>query len=67
MPYRQTFVVEYQSADDAPRVGREPALGGIVVAAQFSDALREIEVLRKCCRKVDVDYADAILAREAAP
>lgn len=41
--YRQTYVVEYQRAEDAPRVGAQEVLGGTLVAAQFSDALAEID------------------------
>ncbi len=45
-PYRQTFVVEYADASQAPSVyaGME-VLGGTLVAAQFSDALAELAAL----------------------
>ena len=49
MKYRQTFVIEYDSPTP-PRFGREPALGGTIVAMQFNDALMELEMVREACR-----------------
>jgi hypothetical protein len=47
--YRMTVVLEYPSKDDAPRISyntKAKDLGDAdVVALQFSDALRELEVL----------------------
>ena len=64
MTYRQTFVIEYSDPSYAPSVGAGLVLlGGKLVAAQFSDALEEIEVLRECCRSVDLSYADEILSQ----
>lgn len=49
MTYRMTVVLEYPSAEDAPRINfntKAKDLGNAeVVALQFSDALRELEVL----------------------
>ena len=43
MKYRQTFVIEYKSYMDAPRVGtREKMMGGELVSVQFSDAIDEL-------------------------
>lgn len=45
--YRQTFVIEYNTPSEAPRVGsRMELLGGKLIAVQFSDALEEIEALQ---------------------
>jgi hypothetical protein len=53
MPYRQTFVIEYPSANHAPPVGPNmEMLGGKLIAVQFDDALEEIEALQEC---MDID------------
>ena len=47
MTYLQTFVIEYDSADDAPPVHADmKALNGTVVGVMFGDALAEAERLQ---------------------
>ncbi len=41
----------------------DPVAGSSALAVQLSDALEEIEVLRECCRSVDLSYADEILSQ----
>jgi hypothetical protein len=47
--YRMTLVLEYANVEDAPRIGAATKGEGFgtfrVCAMQFSDALRELEVL----------------------
>lgn len=44
---RITYVVEYDSAEDCPRVGAGMEIaGGKAVAVQFNDALAELEDAR---------------------
>lgn len=49
MTFRMTVVLEYPSADSVPRVGADTLASDLgaakVCALQFSDALRELEVL----------------------
>ena len=66
MKYRQTVVFEYQSSAQAPRVGTGTTnFGpGVVVAVQFSDALRELEYLAERAEPEDrvaaFQYAHAL-------
>ena len=57
MRYRQTFVIEYPKASDAPSVSaRMEALGGKLVACQFNDALQENATLREALEVVVRDW-----------
>lgn len=58
MAYRQTFVIQYPDASDAPCVvaGME-MLGGKLIACQFADALEELEALHECCDPEDIARA----------
>lgn len=55
MTYRMTVVLEYESDRDAPAVGRDTRDFGEfkVAAVQFSDALRELEVLNENATEAD--------------
>lgn len=58
MSYRQTFVIEYASPDQAPSVGAGmQMLGGNLIAVQFDDALEENEALIECISLEDADDA----------
>lgn len=69
MTYRMTVVLEYPSIQDAPRVNAKSLakdLGnGEVVALQFSDALRELEVLER--HASDAAKREAMVAAEDYP
>jgi len=61
MTYRMTVVLEYETVEDAPRIG--PLTEGKdmgkfkVCAMQFSDALRELEVLEDAATEAVKDAA----------
>lgn len=63
MTYRMTVVLEYATARDAPAIGRDTRDFGTfkVAAVQFSDALRELEVLLE-----NASEADKLRAYQAA-
>lgn len=44
-PVRITVVIEYPSKDAVPGIGRNPRLGGVIMAVQFNDALKELSVM----------------------
>jgi hypothetical protein len=58
---RITLVLEYPSVDDVPRIGLTTKLGEIgsprLCAMQFSDALRELEVLEDAADDATKDKA----------
>ncbi len=59
MTYRMTVVLEYESERDAPGIGRDTRDFGQfqVYAVQFSDALKELEVLLENASEEDKQRA----------
>lgn len=64
---RHTYVVEFAEGTPEPRVGADTEiLGGRLVAVQFADALREIELLRAHAGEEALAKVDAaLLCRQA--
>ncbi len=46
-PFRLAVVIEYPNQAAAPAIGKQECLGGMIVALQFNDALKELEVMRE--------------------
>ena len=79
-PFRLAVVIEYPNEAAAPGIGKQECLGGMIVALQFNDALKELEVMRETlehlrdrtsCTLTQYEMIDAALdwanAKEQAP
>lgn len=51
-PFRLAVVIEYPNQKAAPAIGKQECLGGMIVALQFNDALKELEIIAAAWNRI---------------